>query len=428
MLHDPRLMELLSLLVSSGVSLTGMSTHAEFGVRVLSRVGRFDAVRFLLDAGANPVDVQYTKLIEAVAFGSTADMEEVIAQGADLEEQDYWERTAWLVAIQTGDIAKARLLLEQGAKVRATGRCGQPPLFYAIAGGHHSMLAWLLEMGIDIGQINEFGTTALAEAAECGNAEMVDLLLQAGAEVNQPAHAGSALSYACTRDVALRLLAAGADPQELTSDARRAILGYPPDPDENLLNTSAADFVKYRVRRFGAANPEVMNNPFWEGMIRSGLDAYQAAVHIQNERRFEAIFDPIWCAKRFGQSLTFLPDGRIVQIAGEHEDHYDPDFCIYNDVFVHHLDGSVTLYGYPEAVFPPTDFHTATLIGKHIYVIGSLGYQGTRIYGETPVYRLDTETLQMEAVKTTGDNPGWIYEHQAVLLGAHEIQISGGKV
>jgi hypothetical protein len=41
---------------------------------------------------------------------------------------------------------------------------------------------------------------------------------------------------------------------------------------------------------------------------------------------------------------------------GEHEDFYDPDFCIYNDVFVHERDGSVAIYGYPESVFPPTDY------------------------------------------------------------------------
>jgi hypothetical protein len=28
----------------------------------------------------------------------------------------------------------------------------------------------------------------------------------------------------------------------------------------------------------------------------------------------------VWCAQRFGQSLSFLPDGRVIQIAGEHED------------------------------------------------------------------------------------------------------------
>jgi hypothetical protein len=131
---------------------------------------------------------------------------------------------------------------------------------------------------------------------------------------------------------------------------------------------------------------------------------------------------------RFGQSITLLPDGRVVQIGGEHEDYYDLDFCIYNDVFVHQRDGSVAVYGYPQSVFPPTDFHTATLVGDSICVIGSLGYQGTRCYGETPVYRLDVHTLRMDRVHASGEGPGWIYKHRAVAVPPHGIRIWGGMV
>ncbi len=174
--------------------------------------------------------------------------------------------------------------------------------------------------------------------------------------------------------------------------------------------------------------PEVMKEPFWEAMIRAGLNAYQAIVHMEGQRDSEAAHGPVWCAQRFGQSLTFLPDGRIVEVAGEHEDHYDPDFCIYNDVFVHDHNGNVTIHGYPEALFPPTDFHTATLIGEHIYVIGSLGYFGSRHYGTTPVYRLDVTTFAMERLETRGEQPSWISGHRAGLTSAHTIQVAGGSV
>ena len=45
-------------------------------------------------------------------------------------------------------------------------------------------------------------------------------------------------------------------------------------------------------------------------------------------------FGPVWCFNRFGGTVTKLPDGCFVHIGGEHEDFYDPDFCIYNDVIV----------------------------------------------------------------------------------------------
>ncbi|MEO8099296.1 MAG: hypothetical protein ABI811_16450, partial [Acidobacteriota bacterium] len=75
------------------------------------------------------------------------------------------------------------------------------------------------------------------------------------------------------------------------------------------------------------------------------------------------------------------------------------------------------------ASFPSTDFHTATLAGEFIYVIGCLGYHGTRQYGTTPVYRLHTGTFEMQRVEVSGPAPGWIYEHRAFLDG-QEIWIS----
>ena len=426
--NTSRLLELLALLIENGAPLTGRSSYGESALRVLSRVGRFDAVQFLLQAGANPDDIQMSELIQVVAFGTLADVEKLVRAGADLEARDYWERTAWLVAIQTGDIAKAQFLRDCGADTAAVGRCGQPPLFYAIQNNHLPMLRWLLGLGTDPHRTNEFGKTALFEAVDYESVEAVDLLLAAGADVDYISPTGTALSYAGTRAVVLRLLEAGADPQELSSEGRRAILGYPADADVELLQVSVADFGEFRTRRFGAHNPEVMNNPFWEGMIRAGMNAYRAEVKILGDRDYAARRSPVWCADRFGQSLTFLPDGRIIQIAGEHEDGYDPDFCIYNDVFVHAPDGSVTIYGYPEDVFPPTDSHTATLVDDYIYLIGSIGYMGTRRFGETPVCRLNVNTFQMEPLETTGDNPGWIYKHRAALTANGQIVVSGGRV
>jgi len=183
--------------------------------------------------------------------------------------------------------------------------------------------------------------------------------LETGADVNVKTDSGSLLSFACSPAAAQRLLVAGADPAELSREARRRMLGLSGEPDLACLDVSSAEFKLGAACRFGCDNPEEIDEPFWAAMIRSGVDAWQAAQTFQEA----AANSPVWCAQRFGQSFTFLPDGRIVEIAGEHEDSYDPDFCIYNDVFVHDR-GSVRIYGYPEHVFPPTDFHTATLIDR----------------------------------------------------------------
>lgn len=118
----------------------------------------------------------------------------------------------------------------------------------------------------------------------------------------------------------------------------------------------------------------------------------------------------------------------MVQIGGEHEDSYDPDFCIYNDVFVHETDSSIHIQGFPGAVFPPTDFHTTTLVGDAIYIIGSLGYGGRLEYGRTPVYRLNTRTWRMDRLETSGSVPGWIHGHRATRIGDRGILVTGGEV
>jgi hypothetical protein len=118
-----------------------------------------------------------------------------------------------------------------------------------------------------------------------------------------------------------------------------------------------------------------------------------------------------------------------VQIGGEHEDFYDPDFFIYNDVVIHDGRGDFQIYGYPRDVFPPTDFHTATLCPDGIYIIGCLGYLEQRQPEFTPVYRLTLESWRIEPVKTSGEMPGWIHKHRARY--EHErnvLWISGGEL
>jgi hypothetical protein len=172
-------------------------------------------------------------------------------------------------------------------------------------------------------------------------------------------------------------------------------------------------FREWRSPRVGRANPERMNNPVWEWMIRTTSSAYAASQHFGLP--LEETVDPRWSFDRFGQTSTELSDGRTVLIAGEHEDSYDPDFYIYNDVVVRHPDGGIDIFGYPTDVFPSTDFHSATVVGNRIIIIGRLGYMAERRPGTTPVEVLDLDTMSMTPVGTTGAPPGWIHRHEASL-------------
>ncbi len=419
-MDDEQLVPVLHLLIERGADLDAESEYGESALSVSSRVGRFDAVGLLLDAGANPVPLGWTSLHRAVALRPIEDVRTRIDAGDDLGARDRWERTPWLLSLQTGDIDKARLLLAAGSDREARGRCGQGPLTYAIGNKDHVMLLWLLEQGLDPDQKDDFGGTALIEAAGCGSPECVRRLIEAGAEVNYRSEMGSAIQAASDLATMRLLVAAGADINEINGELRAELTRLPHDGS---FDCSLAEYKEAKHRAFGTANPQLMNFPFWRAMVRGGASAYAARAHFEPGRDD---VEPVWSFDRFGKSLTELPDGRIIEIAGEHEDYYDPDFCIYNDVIVHHGDGTFDIHGYPKDVFPPTDFHTATLVRDAIYIVGSVGYMDERRYGTTPVYRLDVDTLAIEPVETLGDSPGWIGCHKAKLVG-NGIEVLGGK-
>ncbi len=419
--EDEQLIPVLRLLIERGADLDAVSDYGESALSVASNLGRFDAVGLLLDAGADPGPLAWTPLMRAVALESIEDVHSMIEGGADLTARDRWDRTAWLLSLQTGDVDKAELLLNAGSSKSDRGRCGRIPLMYPIAAGHVAMLKWLLEQGMDPNETDDFGGTALTEAAGNGAADSVRLLLDAGADLHYSHDSQSAIQAAGSLEVVRILVGAGADLNDISGEMRAALTRLPHD---GRIDCTPREYHAAKNRVFGSSNPQRMNYPFWKAMVLGGANAYQARVHFEQERLGG---EAVWCFDRFGKSINELPDGRIIEIAGEHEDYYDEDFCIYNDVIVHRGDGSFDLYGYPETVFPPTDFHTATLVGDSIYIIGGLGYRGKRRFGTTPVYRLDIDTLAIESVEPKGELPGWINGHKAKLVD-NGIEVTGGKV
>lgn len=81
-------------------------------------------------------------------------------------------------------------------------------------------------------------------------------------------------------------------------------------------------------------NPTRIDKPFWKYMIAGGSKPARYARAKLGLRPSER--GAVFCFHRFGRTVTELPDGRIVLIGGEHEDFYDNDFFIYNDVVVIH--------------------------------------------------------------------------------------------
>jgi ankyrin repeat protein len=179
--HCPQLPKLLKLLIDNNVCLDAVTDYRESALRVLSSHGRFDCIGLLLEAGADDSQLGWTSLMRAVALGTSDDVMTAISLCADLEGRDWWERTAFLMAVQTGDIEKVALLRDAGADMSAVGHCGKPSLFYAIESSQNRMLEWLLDIGADPVQSDKFGETALFNAVECDNVAAVEALLRKGA-------------------------------------------------------------------------------------------------------------------------------------------------------------------------------------------------------------------------------------------------------
>ncbi len=236
---------------------------------------------------------------------------------------------------------------------------------------------------------------------------------------------------------------------ETPNSSSRHYLGIPKEKfnaAEEAFHTTSAQYVSGGARQFGSQNPTLMDIPFWKHMIYTHSNAWWVREENGYKMRWgNAAFDaergavnvpccPIWCFDRFGQTRIELPDGRVIFIAGEHEDWYDPNFCIYNDVIV--LDtkvpfgpDAIKVYGYPTDVFPPTDHHAATYYcepgtGKeYILVVGGQGYgrEGDDPHkDETTVYRLDLSNLMMEKLETTGKKP----DHALINHRASSVDIS----
>jgi ankyrin repeat protein len=470
MAEGETLLPLIELLLERGASPLGESDWGESALSVSSRKGRFDVVERLLAAGADPALLDWNELMHAVAIGTVEEVRTAIAEGGDVTALDRWERTPWLLSLHTGDLDKVQLLAEV-SDPHAAGRCGKTALMHAIESEQVEVLSWLIEQGTDVDGKDEFGGTALMMAAEQGATECVRRLLQAGASINPlttpeeksqkaselrasleaiapdiEALTGEAapdlsgidfedydyedektIHKAANLDIVRLLVEAGEELSDISDEMRAELTGL---ESEGEIECTREEYLAAKHRRFGTSNPEVMAIAFWQAMVRSGATAYSARDEFGDTVNYQD--EAVWCFHRFGKSITELPDGRIIEIGGEHEDSYDTDFCIYNEVFVHHGGGVFEILGYPTEVFPPTDFHSATLVGEFIYIIGCLGYPEARISGETPVYRLHCQTLVIEKVETSGQKPGWISRHKAVHQPGDssegEIQIWGGKV
>jgi len=446
---DEKLVGIIDDYLTSNGDINYQTQYGESLLGVTFRFQKMKSFQHLIDRGADTSPLGWPEGFMEIALADTEKSTTYSKINPTIRNKKGMTPFLFAVSLGRQNIAEDLLSLTS-SEDRKGGRNSHGPIYFATEHQHGDMIDWLISKGFDVNEASPFGETALHAAAEWGATDIAKQLIDAGAKVNArhnlslqlkafpPTYEGyepsleseghetifTPMNQVSNHETALLFYRAGAPLKEISDDdIRRKVVGASSIPKQSVTQTG---FKANRHRMFGQSNPEVTNHPFWLEQIRthdSGFTAFEK--YSQKERDYS--HSATWSFGRFGQSITELPDGRWLLISGEHEDSYDPDFCIYNDVVVIGPNGDVVIYSYPEEVFQPTDFHTATQVGDTILIIGNLGYFDKRREGFTPVYSLNLQTFEISEVQTHGAGPGWISDHSAQKIES-KILITGGQV
>lgn len=421
--NEVHALELIDYIYHEGLPLDTISGYGGSAPSNAYQCGNAEVLDKLFRLGASDEALNWTPLHKAVFMDT---VEEVKAQLTPeyLTAYDHEGYAPIHVAIRTGQWDKYLALTEHKDSAAIKTKRGKSHLEVATEHRQVDVLTKFLALTPSQGDLN----AALDYAITFDYIPEAQLLIQAGAIEDRERYFGWPLiDQVRSREMLQLLRDSGFSIEQIGTGGKRWILGLEDLDWDSANHPSRDEFDRFNRPRAGTSNPEEITDPFKLFMISWGWGPGGLRTEFDIKPIYEGNREPIWCFDRMGQSITLLPDGRYVLIGGEHEDFYDPDFCIYNDVTVFEPNGEIRVYGYPGNVFPCTDFHSATLVGDWIYIIGCLGYQHQRS-SRIPVYRLSIHDFHIEWVKTGGDIPGRIYDHRAHLIYGNRIRIEGGKL
>lgn len=106
-------------------------------------------------------DYDTTELSIAVMDGNLDEVNRLIADGADLDEQDYYGETALAQATYNADVEMLEVLLEAGADPNITDEYGTTPLINTVYYRDYESAAILLEHGADPEIEDDYGDSAI---------------------------------------------------------------------------------------------------------------------------------------------------------------------------------------------------------------------------------------------------------------------------
>ena|GEM_PF-5990773 len=319
------------------------------------------------------------------------------------------------------DLAVLDSNLELADEFADAGLEPHPLLLREVAlNGDLEAVKWLLDRGVDIEASDGVTGTALGSAVVGNHEAVAKLLLDRRADPDNDNRLVVILQAAPTKQMMKLLLENGAHPAKLTYRLIRMYLGWEPTFNA-LTDWESVEWPATATPPDKAlTNPTRDIDPFRLFMIRYGL-----SINDVREEYYSDDDSETWTANRDQQSLTELPDGRVVLIGGENEEHFLKS-VVYNDVIVVHPDGEFELYDYPPSIFPCTTPASATVIKDSIYVI-AVAMLGSLEPTELSVFRLNLDDYSIDPILTTGDNPGVLFYHRASLIEPNLIKVYDGR-
>ena len=124
------------------------------------------------------------EFLTAAAENDSVTVQQLLAQGVDIESRDADGRSALLLATHHNAIDVARILIDTGANVNAMDNITDSPYLYAGAEGRLEILRMALAHGADLASVNRYGGTALIPAAHHGHIETVQELLKTEIDID----------------------------------------------------------------------------------------------------------------------------------------------------------------------------------------------------------------------------------------------------